>query len=215
MAKMNYSNFKEDGYEIIPAESVEVLPISTSYNLSNNYSNKNGQTIANILNPNPVGIISNCINSALDTVSTIGKCITFISVEKQKTKQIKATMEAKIVESKQQTKRLKIHEEEETKRLIVNCESDLKLKKLELEKLRDEYKFKSGEREISHKKFAKVLDFLEKQVDDLIKDKDLLRNIILEESDFSQIEIYLHSLNEANIKLIEISKQILSLKGIW
>ena len=35
MAKMNYSNFKEDECEIIPTEAVEVLP-NTKYDLSSN-----------------------------------------------------------------------------------------------------------------------------------------------------------------------------------
>lgn len=216
MAKMNYSNFKEDECEIIPAESVEILPPNTSYDLSNNSSHGNGQALASAVSP--VAAITNCINIGLDTVSTISKCIAIVSIEKQKTEQVKAAMNVKIIKSKQQTERVKIHEKAETQRLIVTCESDLKIKKLELEKLRDEYKYKGEDREISHKEYLKALESLEKQADDLMKDKDILRdalkNVILEKGDPSLTEICLHSLNELNTHLVEFSKQIVSLKGM-
>jgi len=219
MAKMNYSNFKEDECEIVPVESVEFLPSNTTYDLSNNSSSGSAQALASAVSP--VVAITNCINVALDTVSTISKCIAIVSIEKQKTAQVKATMKMKIEESKQQTERVNIHEKEKTKRLIINCESDLKAKKLELEKLRDEYKYKNNERKISYNEYVETLDLLRKQVDDLIKDKELIRNILLKESTSLQnetnlhslTETYLHSLNEVNTKLVEISSQIISLKG--
>ena len=122
-------------------------------------------------------------------------------------------MKAKIEVSKQETERVKIQEKEETKRLVASCEKDLKEKKLELEKLRYKYEYKSREREVSHNEYTETLDLLEKQVDDIMKDKELLRRIIVEDSDSLQIETILHSLNEANIKLVEISNQIVALRG--
>lgn len=210
MAKMNYSNFKEDECEIIPTEAVEVLP-NTKYDLSSKPADGTGQALASAVSP--VAAITNCINVALDTISTISKCITVVSIEKQKTAQVKATMKAKIEVSKQETERVKIQEKEETKRLVASCEKDLKKKKLELEKLRYKYEYKSREREVSHNEYTETLDLLEKQVDDIMKDKELLRRIIVEDSDSLQIETILHSLNEANIKLVEISNQIVALRG--
>lgn len=212
MPKMNYSNFIEDEYEVIPAENVEVLSPKPSYDLSGNSSNGDAQALASAVSP--TAAITYCISNMFNVVSTISKCVAAVSIERQRTEQVRAAMRAKIAESKEQTERVKIHEKEETKRLIVNCEADLKTKKLELEKLRDQYKFEDSKRKTSHKEFVKTLEILEKQADDLMKDKDLLRNIILKESSSSQIELYLHSLNDANTKLIEISKQIVSLKGI-
>lgn len=210
MAKMNYSNFKEDECEIIPTEAVEVLP-NTKYDLSSKPADGTGQALASAVSP--VATITNCINVALDTISTISKCITVVSIEKQKTAQVKATMKAKIEVSKQETERVKIQEKEETKRLVASCEKDLKEKKLELEKLRYKYEYKSREREVSYNEYTETLDLLEKQVDDIMKDKELLRRIIVEDSDSLQIETFLHSLNEANIKLVEISNQIVALRG--
>lgn len=216
MAKINYSNFKEDECDIIPTESVEVLPTNTSYDLSNNSSYGNGQALASAVSP--IAAITNCINIGLDTVSTISKCIAIVSIEKQKTEQVKVAMNAQIKESKQQTERVRIHEKEKTMRLIVTCESNLKIKKLELEKLRDEYKFKGKERKLLHKEYLEALNILEKNAEDLMEEKNILRgalkDVILEKGDPSLIEIYLHGLNDLNTKLVEFSEQIVSLKGM-
>lgn len=209
MAKMNYSNFKEDECEIIPAESVEVLPANTSYNLLNNSSHGNGQSLANAVSP--VAAITNCISMSLDTIS---KCIAAVSIEKQKTEQVKAEMNAKIIESKQQTERVKIHEKAETKRLIVSCEFNLKNQKIEMEKLRDKYKFKTYKREVSHSEYMESLNQIEKTVDELMKTTEFLRNAFLQETNFSQKEVCLHNLNQANMQLVEITKQLISAKGM-
>ncbi len=206
---MNYSNFKEDECEIIPVESAEVLPANTSYNLLNNSSHGNGQALANAVSP--VAAITNCISMSLDTIS---KCIAAVSIEKQKTEQVKAEMNAKIIESKQQTERVKIHEKAETKRLIVSCEFNLKNQKIEMEKLRDKYKFKTYKREVSHSEYMESLTQIEKTVDELMKTTEFLRNAFLQETDFSQKEVCLHNLNQANMQLVEITKQLISAKGM-
>lgn len=209
MAKMNYSNFKEDEYEIIPAESVEVLPANTSYDLLDNTSYGNGQALANAVNP--VAAISNCISMSLDIIS---KCIAAVSIEKQKTEQVKAEMDAQIRESKQLTKRVEIHEKEETKRLIVSCEFNLKNRKLELEELREKYEFKTYKREVSRSEYMESLAQIEKIVNELVKNTEVLRNVFLQETDVSQKEVYLYNLNKANTQLGEIAKQLISAKGM-
>ena len=191
MAKMNYAKFKEDDCEVISTESVEIIPNNTYYDLSERPAN--GQALANAVSP--VAAFTDCINTALNVVTTISKCVAVVSIEKQRTEQYKAFMKTKIEESKQQTKRVEIHEREETKRLYMTCETEMKIKKLELEKLRDEYKSKRAERKFAHKEFVLQLDTLDRHVADLIKDKDLIRNAILEESDSAHIEIYFHALN--------------------
>ena len=212
MGKMNYSNFEDDEVEIIPEEAIEVLPQNISYNLSNKSQKGKGQALANAISP--VAAITDCINTVLGVVSTFSQCHAVISIEKQRTVQIKAKVEAEIAESMQQTERVKIHEKEKTKRLIETCKSNLKIKKLELEKLRDEYQYKNNERIISHNEYIKTLNLLENQIDGLMKDKELLREMIFEESNNrEQVENFLHSLNEANISLIEISKQLVLLRG--
>lgn len=209
MAKMNYSNFKEDECEIIPAESVEVLPANTSYNLLNNSSHGNGQALANAVSP--VAAITNCISMSIDAIS---KCITAATIEKNRTDQVIAEMNEKIIESKQQTERVKIHEKAETKRLIVSCEFNLKNQKIELEKLRDKYKFKTYKRELSHSEYMDSLAQIKRTVDELMKTTEFLRNAFLQETDFSQKEVCLHNLTQANIQLVEITKQLIFTKGM-
>lgn len=212
MAKMNYFNFKEDECKIIPVESVDVLPANTSYNLLNNSSHGNGQALANAVSP--VAAITNCISMSLDSIYSISKCIAAVSIEKQKTEQVKAETNAKIIESKQQTEQVEIQEKEETKRLIRSCKSNLENQKLELERLRDKYKFKIDKMKISHSEFRESLAQIKKIVEELMKNTKLLRNAFLQETDFSQKEVYLHHLSQANIRLLEITKQLISLKGM-
>lgn len=212
MPKMNYSNFREDEYEIIPAGTAEVLSRKPTCDLSSNASNGSVQALANAVSP--AAAFTSCINNMFNIISTISKCVAAVSIEKQRTEQVRLETKAKIAESKEQTERVRIREREETQRLIVKCEADLKAKKIELEKLRAQYKSEDNKRKTSYKEFVKSLEILEKQADDLMADKDLLRNIILKESSLPQIEIYLHSLNDINTKLVEISQQVVSLKGM-
>lgn len=215
MAKMDYSNFSENAHEVIPAEAVEVLPPPASYDLSGGSSGGGGQALANAMSP--VAAVTDCIKALADTVGVIGKCLAAVSIEKQRTEQVRAVMKAKSVESRQLTERVKIHEKEETRRLIATCEADLQAKKLELEKLRDEYGLQREGMEISHKEFIMTLDVLKKQTDDLMTDKDILRDVLrtaLENGSAVQTEIYLHSLDEVNAKLIEVARQIVALKGM-
>lgn len=215
MGKMNFSNITEDEYQVVPAESVEIIPPHTSYDLSNNAPRGNGQALANAVSP--VAAITNCINTGLEMISTISKCIAIVAIEKQKTEQVKATMNARIIESKQQTKRVQMHEKEETKRLVKTFEFDLKNHKLELEKLRDEYEFKGVERDISHKEFMQQLKSLERTQDTLqevIEDNRTALENAISEKNYKNIENCLHELNKSAAILVEFSNQIAALKGM-
>lgn len=212
MAKMNYSKFKESGTEIVPISEVEVMPTVSNYDLSTQRGGNLGQSLANAASP--IAAVTDCINTTLDTISMISKCIAAVAIEKQKTEQIRAEMRAKIAESKEQTARVKIQEKEETKRLIITCERDLQYKKIELEQVREEYKHKTKNRQLLHKEYIKIINVLEETVYDLILEKDLYRKIVAENSDNPDIiEKYLHSLNQVNTKMVELSAQIVTLKN--
>lgn len=47
-----------------------------------------------------------------------------------------------------------------------------------------------------------------------MKTTEFLRNAFLQETDFSQKEVCLHNLNQANMQLVEITKQLISAKGM-
>lgn len=212
MAKMNYSKFKESGAGDVSASQVEVMPTVLQYDQPTQRGCNIGQSLANAASP--VAAVTDCINTALDTISTISQCIAAVSIEKQRTEQVKVEVNAKIFKYKEQTVRVKIHEKEETKRVIINCERDLKSKKIELEQIREEYKHKSKDRQFSHAEYIKVIEVLETTVNDLIQEKNLFRRIIADNSSDSDIiEKYLHSLNEVNIKMVELSTQLVSLKN--
>lgn len=229
MAKMNYSKFKDtrsvfqnnlteivpvNNIEVIPADQVEVLPAAGGYDLSGKDTGSGlGQSIANATSP--VTEICNCVKVALDTIEVISKCIAAVSIEKQRTEQIKAMYKAQIIESKEKTLRIKIQEKEETKRLKITCENNLKQKKVDLKKLEMELKTKEKELAISHKEYMANISILQKTLEGIMDTKCEVFNLISQcNGDKETIEIHLHSLYVADEKLVEIAKQVSGLKGV-
>lgn len=210
MKKMNYSNF-EDKVEIVPASSVEVVDVQRNESLPTSMEQARGGTIANELSP--VTIIESIVNTALGTITDISKCVAMVSIEKQRTKQVEAQVRTQIEESIQQTNRKKIQEKESTKRLIIQCKTDLLNKKYELKKLREENQSREVELSRNHRLYIEQLDDLNKIVENIMSDKNTILQIIPDVVGDSQgLETLLHSLNDINTKLVEISKEIVELK---
>lgn len=209
MKKMNYSNF-DDGSEIIPANSVEIIDIKQDNNLST-VSRQVGGNVASAINPVPA--IASVVNTALDTISDISKCIAMVSIEKQKTKQIEAQARIQIEESIQQTNRIRIQEKENTKRLIIQCKTDLAKKEQELKMLRETNRSREAELTQNHHLYMEQLDDLNKIVENIMNDKNIIHQLIPSViSDNQGLETLVHSLNDINTKLVEISKEIVELK---
>lgn len=211
MKKMNYSNF-EDNVEIIPATSVEVIDAQQHGPLATVNGQASGSgSIANAISP--ASAILSVINTALGTISNISNCIATVSIEKQRTKQIKAQASAQIEESIQQTNRIRIQEKESTKRLIIQCKADLANKEYELKKLREENRTREVELRRNHRLYIEQLDALNKIVENIIGDKNIILQLITDMVvDSNGLETLLHSLNDINTKLVEISKEIAELK---
>lgn len=221
MAKMNYSKFKDKGSvvssdkaEVIPVDQVEILPVQGHYDLSGkNTGSGLGQSIANAASP--VAAICDCVKVAFGTIEVISKCIAAVSIEKQRTKQVKAMYKAQIVESKEQTARIRVQEKEETKRLKLTCENNLKLQKVELQKLGMELETKEKTMLISHKEYMTNISILQKALEGIMDTKKEVYNMLSQcDGDKETIEMYLHSLHVADEKLVEITKQVSSLKGV-
>ena len=102
MKKMNYSNF-EDNVEIISSSSVDILDTQRNENMATSKMQSTGGSIANAINP--VVAVASVVNTI---ISDISKCIAIVSIEKQRTKQVKAQARIQIEESIQQTNRIKI-----------------------------------------------------------------------------------------------------------
>lgn len=221
MAKMNYSKFKDKGSvvssdkaEAIPAEQVEIFPVQGHYDLyGKNTGSDLGQSIANAASP--VAAICDCVKVALGTIEVISKCIAAVSIEKQRTEQIKAMYNAQIIESKEQTDRIKVQEKEETKRLKLTCENNLKLQKVELQKLGKELETNEKATLVSHKEYMANISILKKALEGIVDTKKEVYNLISQcDGDKETIEMHLHSLHVADEKLVEIAKQVSNLKGV-
>lgn len=210
MKKMNYSNY-EDNVEIIPGSSVEVLDTQRNENMPTSRPQSTGGSVANAINP--VMAIASVVNTALGTISDISKCIAMVSVEKQRTKQVEAQARAQIEESIQQTNRIRIQEKENTKRLIIQCKTDLANKEYELKKLREENRFRQVELSQNHRLYIEQLNDLNKIVENVMGDKNVILQLIPDMvGDRRGLESLLHSLNDINTRLVEISKEIVELK---
>lgn len=208
MTKFNYSNYDNtlESHEII-----DTTPKKKS-------SIINSQTNLPIINRTPtisrINPFINTIEKVLDTINNFSNCITMILIEKQRTKQIEIQAQVQIEESFQETNRIKIREEETTKRFIAQCNTDLKRKKYELKALIIANNSKENILRIEHKEYMKQLNLLNKIVKSLLKDKNevIYPYILNKINNNNEQEKILQELNNINNKLIEILKLITMLK---
>lgn len=209
MKKMNYSNF-DDSVEVIPVSSVEIVDVKQN----KSFSTVSGQASATIANTiNPVVAITSVVNTVLSTISDITKCIAMVSIERQKTKQIEAQVRVQREEAIQRTNTIRIQEKENTKRFILQCKTDLEKKEQELKIIRENNRLKEYELKQDHKLYMEQLDNLNKIVENIMNDKNIICRLILERGDEGQgLETLLHFFNNINTKLVEISKEIVELK---
>lgn len=209
MKKLNYSNF-DDVVEVVPASSVEIIDVKQNGNLPT----VNGQVCEAIVNTiSPVAAIVNVANKALWTISDISKCIAMVSIEKQRTRQVEAQAQIQIEESIQQTNRIRIQEKENTKRILIQCKTELAKKEQDLKMLREANRYKETELIQDHKLYIEQLDNLNKIVDNIMIDKNKIYHLIPNAIEDSQkLEILLHFLNDINTQLVDISKEIVKLR---
>ena len=221
MAKINFSNYKrtkaekipDSQIEVVPAGEIGTVPTASKYELDKRDSSGNiGQSIANVASP--VAAICDCVKVGMGTIEVMSKCIAAVSIEREKTKQAKSIYGAKIAESKEQTLQVKIQEKEETKRLKISCVNNLKLQKIELEKLIAKLSAKERGRKLSHEENMACISMLQNAVDGILESKDQLYKIIQNTyGDRESIEKKLHELYVLDEHLVEMSKQIVSLRG--
>lgn len=223
MGTMNYSNFIDDDAQLVPASSAEVdaghaatYPVEvvedTQYEfLPTSGRNRSGEALASAISP--YAALVSIGNSLVDLVSDISKCIALVKFKKNETEQIKAKVYAEIEESKQKTKRVKIHEKEMTERLIIQCKENLAEKEMELRKLCEENRFREFELKKSHKLYQQQLKRMDLIIESIIKQKDaLLQKLpdVIDET--SKLETILSSFDDANKRLIDISDKIVALQ---
>lgn len=221
MAKMSFKNYKSAEVVKVPESQVDVLPVGQTEVLPSSVNSEPrrpssagefGQSIANAASP--VAAICDCVKAGLGTIEVISKCIAAVSIAKEKTAQDKAKYQAQIVESKEQTSRIKIQEKEETKRLKITCENNLKLQKVELEKLYAELSFKEKSALLSHKENMAYIETTQKIIESIDKSKMEAYRILQDDClDKDLVEKQLHLLHSADDRLTSIALALLNVKS--
>lgn len=208
MTKFNYSNYDNT------LESHEVIDITPQKNFLTTNKQTNFPVISRTPTISKINYSVTIIEKLLDTINNISNCITMISIEKQRTRQIEIQAQVQIEEFFQQTNRIKIQEEEYTKRFIAQCNTDLKQKEYELKKLCMTNKLKENKLKIKHKQYMEELNYLNKIVESLLNDKNkvIYPYILNKINDNDTQEKLLKEWNNINNNLIEISKAIVMLK---
>lgn len=214
MAKMSFKNYKSTEVVKVPDSQVEVIPagqadvFSTPANheiRKTSPAGELGQSLANAASP--VAAFCDCIK---DTVEVVNKCIVAVSIAKEKTIQEKVKYNAQIIESKEQTSRIKIEEKEKTKRLEISCENNLSLRKIELEKLCAELSSKEKDAMNSHKERMACLEVVQRSIEEIRKSKmEVIRFLQGDCLDKDEVERLLHKLHLADEQLSKITLRLL------
>ena len=210
MKKIDFSKF-DGSIEIVPKKPVKIIDEK-----QNDYFTTGSRSFGDpiIKGINPVAAIESIVSGALSTISNIAQCITMVSVEKQRTKQIEAQARVQIGESIQQTERIRVQERETTRRFEIQCKASLRKRKQELEILRETNRSRERELSNNHEIDLKILDSLDRIVKTLVEENNGICQLILDmngnDKDFEKI---LHLSGNSNNSLIEISKKIVEVRG--
>lgn len=210
MKKIDFSKF-DGSIEIVPKKPVKIIDEK-----QNDYFTTGSRSFGDpiIKGMNPVAAIESIVSGALSTISNIAQCITMVSVEKQRTKQIEAQARVQIGESIQQTERIRVQERETTRRFKIQCKASLRKMKQELEILRETNRSRERELSNNHEIDLKILDSLDRIVKTLVEENNGICQLILDmngnDKDFEKI---LHLSGNNNNSLIEIAKKIVKVRG--
>ena len=158
--------------------------------------------------------VLNIVERVFSIATDLGNCILDAYKENQKTQQVKANAEVQISNAVEETERVRIQAELETTRILEECHARTEERKQELKKLRENNRYRLAELKNDRKNFEKQLDGIGNIVQDIMKDKEMYRQLLLASSDDSKkVEGYLSALNNANDKLVEVTIQISNLRN--
>lgn len=207
MAKMKFDSktfMDEDVTEIFPDE-MEILDEIPKPNPAG--KKKTGGKI------DPLEAL-NIAERVFSIATDLGNCFLAAYKERQETQRVKANAEVQIANAVEETERVRIQAELETTRILEECNARTEERKQELKILRENNRLKFAELKNDRKEFEKQLDGIGNIVQDIMKDKEMYRQLLLASSDDSKkVEGYLSALNNANDKLVEVSIQISNLRN--
>lgn len=158
--------------------------------------------------------IVSLIDHALTLIPDILGSIATMVVEVERTAQIKAQVHGQIEAEKQKTRQIEIKEEALTERTLIECQKEIELKKIELQKFREELVSKDKKNEIEHNEFLKSLDVIKEAIMSINKDKDrIMESIPKNISSETSLQEVFTNLNSCNEKLVEFVHDIVALRN--
>lgn len=211
---MGKINFNDADFETpLPVQVGSSTELATCpYNPSPIPANPPGNLLQPLTMMTPAGAALSVINGAFGVIGEISRCIATVSVEKQKTKQVREAVRGQIEESKQRTKRISVQQKEETKRFEAECRYKLDVAKLDLERLKEEIRRDEAKLNSDHQVFLKTLDALSKVLDSLLDEKREVYRELLSVTDAEQRTSALQRLDNINNQLVQLSDRIIALK---
>lgn len=147
-------------------------------------------------------IVSNIVSDVCSLAGTITNAVRDVSVEKEKTRQIRAMGEAHVGMAKEETKKIKIQEREATKRLSIECEQKIQTLKIELQK--DELSFKNmaHERQVNEEIIHQKLDIFSEHIHSVI---DIFRKVLDENPQNNELFVtFTQAVNNMMDKLAQL-----------
>lgn len=227
---IDFSEYSVDGKKVYSenvkqnSKAVEVFQNNDQINrVSNNYpsvfpqyegaynSNSNGLVQATI---GPLDGVLGVISSLTGSIEGIIVSFNEVRKEKEKTKQVAMQAEVLITQAKEDTKRVYIHEKQETKRFIGQLDYDYKKFKASLFQIAKEVEFKNNELIESGRKFDVKMDTIKEPVKALIEDIRGKNNFIItqwkqgkyvDEEILRHVENLQNQSNQLMIELMRIS----------
>ncbi len=209
MPKIDYSKFEEPEEVIVQPGNVTILdkPTTKVPEITLPKQTGIGNAIETAVNP-----VVSVINRIIDIIPSISQCLAAVSMEKERTRQVEEWAKVQIEKEKQESKRVSIQETEETKRFALQCKTELKKKKQELEALREKYHIERKKISENHFEFSEIINTLNNTIEMLKCDKDEIYKILRSTDDQESYETVFHQLNDINSKIVEIAKEVSELR---
>ena len=196
MNDANFSSKPNNNGLIVPQTTALSSGMESLMTHSNNYS---GLTASKGLDLTVrYDMISNIVGDACGVINNIINAITAVNIEREKTKQVKATAKAQIKVAKEQTEQVRLHEESETERFGMECETRLEEARIGLEKElalieKDKESILSDER-----KFMMMIKSIQDIISGIIKQNEIL----------IREDIHSEAIIENNKKLMNLAETV-------
>ncbi len=192
--------------EIIPAESMTILPAADSPRgpvaiPQKGVGSQIAEVITSVANP-----VLGVINTALGTISSVMQSVADITESIQKTKRARIYADMKKAEARQETERVRIHEEELTKRVLDENKAKIEAERLKLEQFRSELELKERNAEMTHEERMTIINSISGTITVLCENNRQTQASLLNGG--ADAQQYVDTFSEFGDRLVELAKAL-------